>query len=584
MLRTLSPQEPELVRLCRNKSWIAVSLRSQSHPSEATPLESCFRGEGHTALTVAVRHGAPKEALHALSLANRYQIGITHRKRGSVLHEALKHRCSNDVLAYLLQSAIQYADSVPQSRALSSAQSSRGFAGGPCTFSEIQVQDNRPIRGPHLLGACDDLGRTALHVLIERMLRLADDEDRMKVNWIFFRALVGAYPDAIRTVDSDGNTPLIQLLASHTVPEVPTLETCITRMVDIMISIDPESVTFSRKLPRPWRFLPLPVPSSISPVCSPLYFALLHGRSTETVHMLLQAYRESGAEGTTAIVSQYYEVCLHIAVTARTSVESLEAVLWDYPEAVTSRDVYGLTPVDWVWIRHVLDANTAERSISRRRYLGSDFLEWHEYATDHSIDSDDLWERLKVLLPVAASTMTREPHFKSGEPWSMLHAACLLPSCPLGIIQVALQRSPTHSKDLRAGRYPLHYAASRMGYRANLPLGVARGVQVLQERSPILLLLEHFPEAAGELDLQGQLPLHLALEAAKKHRLWHEHEDESEVLEALIAAYPEALDTVDGVTGLLPWQQAAVGSGASLTTIYGLLRVQPSVFAAVATS
>jgi hypothetical protein len=56
---------------------------------------------------------------------------------------------------------------------------------------------------------------------------------------------------------------------------------------------------------------------------------------------------------------------------------------------------------------------------------------------------------------------------------------------------------------------------------------------------------------------------------------------ESKVLHALVSHYPTPLNAATA-NETVPWQQAAVGHGASLTTIYGLLRRQPTLMPVVA--
>jgi hypothetical protein len=110
MLRSLTPHpnESELVRLCHQKSWNDVVARCQSHPGEAAPTDACLRGGGSTALAVAIRGGAPPAVVDALLRANPHQVVMTNRHRGSVLHEGLKHRCSDEVLQLLISAVMEY--------------------------------------------------------------------------------------------------------------------------------------------------------------------------------------------------------------------------------------------------------------------------------------------------------------------------------------------------------------------------------------------------------------------------------------------------------------------------------------------
>jgi len=250
MRTTVVSQEPELVRLCRSKTWVTVSLRSRSHPKEATPTEANLRGEGNgTVLSVAVRCGAPCHVLASLLQANRHQIGIVHKSRGTILHEALKHRVADDVMKYLLQMMIQYQDTVaitPKPQPQQQPQryfyherhgATRATAAGPCMpmsskkknssslqqppeFVHISVQEGCMLAGPNLLTVQDDTGRTALHYLVEHAkLRMAesnnDSAKRFNTTFHLFGLLLTAIPpESINILDSDGNSPLLLLLSA----------------------------------------------------------------------------------------------------------------------------------------------------------------------------------------------------------------------------------------------------------------------------------------------------------------------------------------------------------------------------------
>jgi hypothetical protein len=430
--------------------------------------------------------------------------------------------------------------------------------------------------------------------------------------------MIHAHPESIQVMDSDGNTPLVLLLLSPRESGADKLEADIHRMVELMVSICPAVVAISRKMPRPWRFLPV-ASATNSPnndavvgdgAPTPLFYALLNRRSTETVNLLICGNHVAHGKGCATVVSQYHEVCLHVAVTTRACLPVLYHVVNDFKEATLAPDIYGLNCIDWLWIRHVLDWNASpldavsSRMISRRRFLGSQFMEWHEFVSkrvamddDHHLVvdpyavkqlQDDLYQRMQILLPAAAAIMAADPPYKQGEPWGLIHSACFVP-CPFAMIHVAFKTDPNsyqtvRSKDLRAGRYPLHYAASRVGYTVHLPVGVSRGIQVLQEASPVHEILPFFPEASCAADSDSQLPLHIAIDASKWNRTMTLHPSvddvdaaEHAVLSALVSHYPDALERRDGKTKLYPWQQAAVGPGASINTIYSLLRRQPTL-------
>jgi hypothetical protein len=157
----------------------------------------------------------------------------------------------------------------------------------------------------------------------------------------------------------------------------------------------------------------------------------------------------------------------------------------------------------------VLDAATS-RMISRRRFC-SQFLEWNEFVSkrvvmddDHHLVvdptavkqlQDDLYQRMQLMLPVAAAVMTADPPYKQGEPWSLVHSACLV-SCPAAMLHIALkwnlQYHAVRSKDLKAAG-GIRYIATRIGYSATYPLA-SRGIQILQEA---LLFTTFYPFPRG---------------------------------------------------------------------------------------
>lgn len=696
MLRTLYPpsNEPKLVDLCRNKKWIAVSLRSLSHPTEAAPTQAAITGEGSTVLATAVRSGAPLSVLQALVKANVHQLGVVHGQRGSILHEALKHRVPDDCLRFLLQSVIDYERTVFQEH----SQEQRG-----------------------LLGRQDCMGRTALHFMVERAVQellasiyssrfgqtnVHHDIGLSRGNWVIFQSLVLSHPPAIHVMDCDGNTPLVLLLlASERIHRHPHArhheetrasadwsipvqkERIIFRMIQLLVTTCPSTSTISRRLPRPFRCCAqhnFPSHSNGdskslfhhqkeqligdgSP--NPLSCALLYKRSLETIQLLLKANEKVGVRGCMTLVSHYHEVALHVAVTMRVPVPILDRLVRHGPRAVLVRDAHGLAPLDWCWIRHVVDWFTpaSERNVlaSRRRHIANPFPRWHEQVSqhyhlstsrrvsgcchgshedaltarqrqttalpgdqnisaldDHNLSSPpltefqligDMWHRMRALLPVLAHQQvnaliheyepdesrrsSRSTFATTSSTWSVLHAACFV-SCPLAVVRMALSRSPRRwlaCRDAIFGRLPLHFAASHItGYNIQVPVGFTNEhFEHIAEPSPVQDVVSAWEQAARVTDEQGQLPLHIAIDAHKSanneifqrrlrapHDLVNQVFDKEQhrtecVLELLLSHYPEALERRDGKSRLFPFQQAAAGDGANLSTIFMLLQRQP---------
>jgi len=519
------------------------------------PTDSCLRGEGSTALSVAVRSRAPLPVVQQLLEANFLQVGVTSSGRGTILHEAIKHRASDGVLMYLVRAVISF-----ESRTASS-----------------------------LLGHTDDIGRTALHKLVDRIVRSLDNGERNQANWDILRMLVDANPAAVSSLDSDGNTPLVQLLVvppfkSHELD----LEEYLFQMVNLMINRCPNAITVARRLPQPWHYhFHFEDKDSIvhgEGIPSPLSCALLYGRSSKTIDLLLETDRRLGANGCRTMVTHHKEVPLHVAVTMRRPIEILQRLVRADNRMVETQDKRGLTPLDWMWIRHVIDSMMQyQRSVmvSRRRYIHNLFPDWHigisegilARKKDDSISKSnnlesDLLQRMQVLLPALASQMladeTLERMVDDEEDPSLVHATSLVP-CPLAIVQMACLASPKSlaTRDARLGRLPLHYAVTRESYNVTVPLGVSCSPFDLQEATPTSLVLSAFPQAARIVDSQGQLPLHLAIEGRSCET------------EALLRAYPESLHRRDGVRKLYPFQLAAACDDLDLA--FELLRLDPSL-------
>lgn len=674
------------------------------------------------------------------------QVAVTNRLTGTILHEAIQYRCSNDVVAQLLQLLVDYQQHcVPTSN----GNVMINAVDNACPVANKKICCN-------LLSVQDDIGRTALHCMVgrwqqfyltatESSLTSSHPQAGAMTDTQLFKRLLETYPKAASTMDADGNTPLMMLLQTPRVFVAATTETTgsaanllhdiqeteLQNMVELILAVDLNIATMARKkLPQQSRWcqngrnyyigahnnnyhnFPLIVEqhyrlAKTTPFVesliagmgnTPLYYALLNGRSTNTIQMLINANKVRFSldathhhAGLSHIITQYNKVCLHIAVTTKAPLSVIQLVLMEHPAAVIAPDTYGLTPLDWLWICHARDwhdnnnnSNTIRhhnrsrmsRLISRRRHLPNQFLEWYQVASAHvetamakaSIDDDainnnnivgdtpssnittgrrhhdpiitgnnihpetvirhqhDLFGRIQMLLTTAAESYAavQDQHESNNNPlcthhqgqkqkitsWSLLHAACYVP-CPLAMVRLVLAHTkhasdlehygqredvlydPLRCRDLRAGRYPLYYAAGRVGYTATYPVGFSCGIKVLREPSPVHDILPLFPAACRATDGAGQLPLHVTIDAFQQHRATtltmtslsssssgtfdEVNDEEDKVIQSLLSHNPSALDMRDGCTKLYPWQQAAVGTGARLTMIYQLLRFNPTL-------
>lgn len=778
----------------------------------------------------------PVAVVEALVRAHPHHLAVQHRLTGTLLHEAIQYRCSNEVIAFLIQCLLDanpntnnnvqrnddaefavetddehdascsdaaHCNPVESNKVLrqtnqsdSDKQKRNGLLAGTFSRRQNSISSSSTSKSRDLLCIQDDIGRTALHCLVGRWQRTvarrsAAESSTDRTTWIpqsrtwmphtdathtsgftneyigdavqqnnlsdgcLFKLLMNSCPRAITMVDADGNTPLLLLVQTAQLhdddPFYNHQESELRDIVQAMVSLRPDVSTQTRNparnstrwtnlsscnilsscnpkqmkematnqssLSSAWTNVPKSGISleAFNGVNTPLYYAVLYGRSEETIRVLIDAterhprkkeYRESSV-----VVTQYNEVCLHIAVTTKAPLKIWECIVKDDPTQATAMDMYNLTPLDWLWISHVRDwsnlpsqqrqhqqgANHRNdpyhrnqqmrwgRLVSGRRHVPRQFRDLHTMASLHvrippSANSrietsspvtvnvnleeapspppqtnirpevilrhqGELLCRMNTLLIAAAEsydeledsskcTVDNSQHVHCGlqkNEWSLLHAACYVP-CPRAMVRMAVLphqfggsqqndhpscqgKRPASSegaspslqcRDGRSGRLPLHYAAGRVGYKASFACGFSSGLQVIQESSPIVDILPLFPQACFLVDDMQQLPLHIAIDTFKRHRVETQgsssnglpvkctnsedastnnvENEEDTVIELLLGHFPSALDRRDGKTKLFPWQQAAVGPGSRLSTVFQLLRLNPTIFSGTATS
>lgn len=535
----------QLIKLCRAKTWSLVEERCRDYPREALPNESCKAGDGTTVLAIAIRGGAPLTVIQSIVEANPSQLSVVHRRRGSIMHESLGQGASLKVIRYFLKAARDH--------------------------SAIEVFSMK-----------DELGRTVLHCLVLHAINAIGCPGTC---WNIFQTVVLASPVAVRTMDCDGNTPLLLLLLHQDTHRQNSMhEAQIHRMVKLMLAACPGAATVCRKVQRHWPSQRCEAGTVGDGVPTPLTYAMLYGRSEETIELLLDASKRVGSDAGMTLVSRYHEVPLHMAASLRSSVSLLKMLVQRSPHSALVPDIHHLTPLDWLWIRHALDwcsSTLNPVSPSTRRYLEADFSQLHERASREettqvsTILLETLWQRLRLVVPAAAVAGCKEPRFKQGEPWPMMHAICLTHT-PLAMVRLVLRREGKKvlkKRDLRMGRLPLHYAATRSGYSARVPVGaMSERFQEISEPPAVLEILRESPKAARVADANGQLPLHIAIDTSGSLDKPH-----FESIQGLLSEYPDSLERRDGKTKLFPWMQASIAKGICVETAFSLLLKNPTL-------
>ena len=379
--RASPPSVSRLEQLCRQGDWKTV-LEELSHAVEEEPISAS------NLLSSALRCPSgrvPLAVVQALYEAHPSNVAATHPHNGTtVLHEAILFNCREDVVDFLL-----------------------GCMQHDC---------------PDLLEQQDYLGRTPLHCLVVRWQQqsmrqtngstteyrsssasLASNRSNSAPTTVgnLLQLLVTACPKACCVKDADGSTPLILLLQT-----TPTFdahhEAELNATVRHMLTLCPESAmvvaqrTWSSRA-TPWRVAAPTARRAVSEEVgchAPLYYAILHTRSADTIQLLIQTmnrlnankgsehHNEQDKGAWTAVVTAYHETYLHVAVTVQSEAAVLQILVQHEPRAVLARDCYGLTPVDWLWISHVRDCvsrhSTRLSRTARRRHLANAYLEWHD--------------------------------------------------------------------------------------------------------------------------------------------------------------------------------------------------------------
>ena len=149
-----------------------------------------------------------------------------------------------------------------------------------------------------------------------------------------------------------------------------------------------------------------------------------------------------------------------------------------------------------------------------------------------------------------------------------LHTVAAL-TCDFDLLQLTIEELKEQAcmRD-DTGRFPLHTFLATKADGRTLTLdndNLTRSFRFPFDLLPLLRsLVNAHPPALSIRDDQGQLPIHVAIEAG-----WDD-------FDILLTDYPDSLDAVDGKSGWLPYQLAAVSPEASLDAVYNLLRRHPS--------
>jgi hypothetical protein len=224
--------------------------------------------------------------------------------------------------------------------------------------------------------------------------------------------------------------------------------------------------------------------------------------------------------------------------------------------------------------------------------LGNDIIDAVQGRDDLKGELGEAWSKTELLLraAVCCEAATRTTADTRNAVFRAVHAAAAV-DCPRQVVKIATKVYPTQLNELdEEGRIPLTIAAmtptwkirdlSDEGYLLEDRIhgdvsqydGEVNDAEQVEPNplypSVIEILVTAAPETARFRDADGRLPLQLAISCGKK---W------STGVKALVEAFPDAMMLHDPITNLYPFMLAAIVKKGGCTTIFELLRSNPSL-------
>jgi len=372
-----SPRQESVSSLLQSGSWDQATLRAQSHPHECEPLftPSNTRRAATPALALACRVAAPlpciEEIIKACPKAVRAGGGLA---RGTPLHEAISNsRVNLNVIKFLIR--------IDENLSTSDT---------ACDNNSTLCQSRKNERAAL---AQDVDGQTPLHLLVRRYFCFHPQDIKEEMIQTL-QELISSCPEACAIPDRRDfeETPLVLALKANMYAHYDTavaaasatysdtsmslslpasntrnrtrstdggesfflislLEERIHTITDLMLTINPTSAANSAP----------------NLDYTPLHSAVYHGRCQETIYKLLQGHEIS----TTYTNKEYLETPLHFAAMRGESEQVISALVnptsRDDPntqvdriswKAVEMNDKNGMTPLHWLWMRLLKEADT----------------------------------------------------------------------------------------------------------------------------------------------------------------------------------------------------------------------------------
>ena len=163
------------------------------------------------------------------------------------------------------------------------------------------------------------------------------------------------------------------------------VERCIHEMVECMLEHYPQAAS--------------QVLSGARGHYTALHSAVFHGRCSDTIRLLLKAEQQGCATSQAALLANTQgELPLHFAAMRGEPPRSIALLANAAPMAVLTRDVSGLTPFHWLWIRFVsallaLDNERGETIVEARRNRPEN----NKYQDFASLERGDFYADLNLI-------------------------------------------------------------------------------------------------------------------------------------------------------------------------------------------
>ena len=453
--------------LCWNHDWKGVCKRLESHPEEAQWTVSLslrkvekkvgfsLTTKNSSPLALACRYDAPLQVIQGLMEAAPERLSEMTPNRGTPIHDAAYVCTKLDVWSYLLS-----------------------FDKKICAMQDVD-------------------GHVPLHILVKRTLSsTTTTTETMELRMQMLQVLVQTYPPAVSMSNHDEyrETPLITALKSSCTStsggNLVEKEKWIFQVVQIMLQAYPSAAIH-------------PIPSK--EYYTAIHSAVFHGRSAEILYLLLHSDTTGDADtdDVVDIPNSLQETPLHIACMRGEGIKTLQYLVT--PSTLLSRDANSLTPLHWLWIRHVDQTfdfhqqppeeqepqdfsyliSSSSSSVDR---IDEDYF-CHVQRLDPPVDhrrmrhipehyyvyQQEVMEQIIASLQSSNNLRTpdRNVYFwskvtkllsssSSSSSLLLLHTACQLPSC-IAIVQILLQLYPHHTslRHTMNGNLPIHSIALR---------------------------------------------------------------------------------------------------------------------------